>query len=80
MDLVIEGCSEDPSAQGAAVAGLTRRQNGHGIIYAVGSRFCKGKVVRAQLCGDGAKLHGIGVVDWISSRIGLITGRFLDLR
>ena len=60
---MIKGYSEDPLAQGATVAGLTRRQNRHGIIYAVGSRFCKGKVVRAQLYGDGAKLYGIGVVD-----------------
>jgi hypothetical protein len=55
-------------------------QNGHGIIYAAGSRFCKGKVVWAQLRRDGRQLHGMGVVDWISSRIGPITGRSLDLR
>jgi len=34
----------------------------------------------AQLRRDGCKRHGMGVVDWISCRIGLITGRFLDLR
>jgi hypothetical protein len=69
MDLVVESCSEDPL--------LWAR---HGIIYAAGSQFCKGKVVLAQLHGDGRKLNGMGVVDWVSSWIGLITGQFLDLR
>lgn len=50
MDLVIEGCSEDhPPAQGTAVAGLTRYQNEHGIIYTGGSQFCKGKVVWVEM-------------------------------
>jgi len=79
MDLVIESCSEDPLAQ-LLWQDRKRCQNGHGIIYAVESRFRKGKVVRAQLRGDDRKLHGMGVVDWISSRIGLIPGQFLDLR
>ena len=39
------------------------RQNGHGTIYAAESYFCKEKVVRTQLRGDGRKLRGIGVVD-----------------
>jgi hypothetical protein len=43
------------------------------------SQFCKGKVVRAQLRRDDRKLHKISVVDRISSKIRLITGRFLDL-
>jgi hypothetical protein len=77
MRLVIEGRSEDyPLAQGAAVAGLTRHQNEHGIIYTAGSQFCKGKVIWAEMSASSTGL----VVDWISSRIGLITGRFLDLR
>jgi hypothetical protein len=54
-----------------------RRQNGHGTIYAAESQF---RIDRAQLRRDGRKLYGMGVVDWISSRIGLITGRFFDLR
>lgn len=55
-------------------------QNRCGIIYATESHFCKGKAVRAQLHGDDRKLNGMGAVDWIYSRVGLITGRFLNLR
>jgi hypothetical protein len=66
VNLVIEGCFRGTS-------GSVCCQNGHGTIYAVGSRFCKGKVDRAQLRRDGRKLHGMGIVGWISSRFGLIT-------
>jgi hypothetical protein len=37
----------------------------HGTIYAAGSHFCKGKVVRAQLRGNGPKFHGISIMNWI---------------
>ena len=60
---MIEGCSEDPLAQCATVTGLTQLQNRHGIINAVESQFCKGKIVRAQLRGDGYKLYGMDIVD-----------------
>ena len=60
--------------------GRTRCQNGYGTSYAAESDFCKEKVVWAQPCGAGRRLHGMGVVDWIPSRIGLITGLILGLR
>jgi hypothetical protein len=80
MDLVIESCSEDPLAQGAATAGSQALPEWarHNLRREVSILQREGR--RAQLRGDGHKLHGMGVVDWISSRIGLITGRFLDLR
>jgi hypothetical protein len=34
----------------------------------------------AQLHTDDRKFHGMGVVDWISSEIGLIIGPYLDRR
>jgi len=80
MDLVIEGCFEDPLAQCATVAGSQALPEWARHNLRRGSRFCKGKVVRTQLRKDDRQLHGMGVVDWISSRIGPITGRFLDLR
>jgi hypothetical protein len=54
-------------------------QYGYGTIYAAESRFCKGKVVQAKLRGDDRILYKIGVVDGVASRMGLITGQFLDL-
>ncbi|KAL2063230.1 hypothetical protein VTL71DRAFT_5034 [Oculimacula yallundae] len=42
--------------------------------------FYNGKVVWPHLHGDGHRLQGKGVVDWIPSNIRVITGRFLDLR
>jgi hypothetical protein len=55
-------------------------KNRYGTSYAVESQFCKGKVNQAQLRRNDRKSYGIGMMDWVSSRIGLITGRFLDLR
>jgi len=43
----------------------TRCKNRYGTICATESHFCKKKVVWAQPCGEGRKLHGMGVVDWI---------------
>jgi hypothetical protein len=69
MDLVVEGCSEDCSAPGAALAGLqsplelARHNLRHGLNSA------KGRSIWAQLRKDDWKLHGIGNVDWISSKI-----------
>jgi hypothetical protein len=45
IDLVIKGYSEHPLAYRAPIAGLTRRQNRHDIVYAIWSQFYKGKVV-----------------------------------
>jgi hypothetical protein len=81
MDLVIEGRFRGSPGSVRCCSRTGRAaQNGHGTIYAAGSRFCKGKVDRAQLRRDGRKLYGMVVVGWISSRIGLITSRILDLR
>jgi hypothetical protein len=63
----------------STIAGLTWCHNGHKIIYTAGSQFCKGKVIWAELYGDGHKLYRIIVVDKILSRIKLIIGRFLNL-
>jgi hypothetical protein len=84
MDLVIEGCSEDPLAQCAAVAGpdalpeWVRHNLRRGV--SILQREGRSGLATAQLRRDGRKLRGMGVVDWISSRIRLITSRFLDLR
>ena len=84
MGLVIEGCSEDPLAQGATVAGpytlpeWVRHNLRRGV--SILQREGRSGSAIAQLRRDGRKLHGMGVVDWISSKIGLITGRFLDLQ
>jgi hypothetical protein len=40
----------------------------------------KGRPFGPQLYRGGHMLHGMGIVDWISSRIGLIISRSLDLR
>ena len=73
-------CSRIPGFRALLRRKSTRRQNAYDTICAMQSHFCKGKVVWAQLCEDGCELHGIGLLGWISSRIGLITGHFLDLR
>lgn len=80
MDLVIEGLLKDPWLSTLRWLDHTRCQNGFDISDDAESHFWKGKVHWAQLCGDGRKLHSMGVMDWMSSRIGLITPRFLDLR
>lgn len=81
MDLVIEGCFEDRSAPGrcpgrtAIAARIGKAQSTPRSLNSA-----KGRSILAQLRRDDRKLHGMGVVDWISSKIGLITGRFLDRR
>ena len=80
MDLVIEGSSEDRSALGRC-PGRTAIAIRIGTASTPRSlNSAKGRSIWAQLRRDDSKLHGISVVDWISSRIGLITSRFLDLR
>ena len=73
MDLVIEGCSRISRYAGGIVR-AARIAATYFVSDDAKSHFCKGKVYWAQLCGDGHKLHRMGVMDWISSRIGLITG------
>lgn len=77
MDLAIKGRSEDLWQD------RTRWKNRYGTICATESHFCKKKVVWAQACGEGRKLHGMGVVDWIgldSEQDWTDTGPSLDLR
>jgi hypothetical protein len=81
VDLVIEGYSEDRSALGRC-PGRTAIAVRIGTASSTprGLNSAKGRSIWAQLRRDDRKLYGISVVDWISSRIGLITSRFLDLR
>ena len=77
IDLVIEGYSAPGRCPGRTA-----------IATKIGTAYCtprsldsvKGRSIWAQLRRDDQKLHGMGVVDWISSWIGLITDRFLDRR
>jgi hypothetical protein len=75
---VIEGCSKYSLAQEAAVVGpqeppeLARYNLRHGVSI-LQMEGGSGSAT-ARLCRDDRKLYRMGVADWISSRIGLITG------